>query len=273
MTETAEFETPTKAIVIAAGRGKRLRPYTDEAPKCLVPVGGHSILAWQLAAYRACGIEDIVIIRGYRGDVLAHRLAGTSGIRFADNPDWQENNILESLFCARDELDAPVLLSYSDIVFTEEVARRAARAPGDIALVIDRDFASLYEGRSEHPLEEAEVADVVAGRVARVGKRALPPEAAWGEFIGLVKLSARGAATLRSAWRELSARYRDAPSASFQRAASFRAAYLTDMLQYLIDSGHAVEPVEIRGGWREIDTAQDLERAERAVANLEEEGS
>jgi L-glutamine-phosphate cytidylyltransferase len=269
MTASSEHQPPTKAIIIAAGRGRRLRPYTDNAPKCLVPVGGRSILEWQLRAYRACGVREIVIIRGYRGEVLAAKIPELGGaIRLVDNLEWEHNNILESLFCADAELDGPVLLSYSDIVFTEEVAARASRATGDIALVIDRDFAAIYEGRSEHPLEEAEVAEVGAGRVIKVGKRALPAERAWGEFIGLVKLSASGAATLRATWAELRARFRDDPGAPFQRAPSFRAAYLTDMLQYLIDSGHEVSPVEIRGGWREIDTAQDLERAERAVAEL-----
>jgi L-glutamine-phosphate cytidylyltransferase len=272
MNASTEAETPAKAIIIAAGRGKRLRPYTDAAPKCLVPVGGRPILDWQLDAYRACGIRDIVIIRGYCGEVLAERCGQLgSEIRFVDNREWEHNNILESLFCADTELDGPVLLSYSDIVFAPEVAARAARAPGDIALVIDRDFASIYDGRTEHPLEEAEVAEVRGGRVARVGKRALPARDAWGEFIGLAKLSARGAATLRRTWAELRDRFRDDPTAPFQRAPSFRAAYLTDMLQHLIDAGHNIEPVEIRGRWREIDTAQDLERAERAVAELEEE--
>jgi L-glutamine-phosphate cytidylyltransferase len=279
MTSSTQAETPAKAIIIAAGRGRRLRPYTDTAPKCLVPVGGRSILGWQLRAYRACGVREIVIIRGYRGEVLEARLPELGGeIRLVDNHAWEHNNILESLFCAEAELDGPVLLSYSDIVFTEQVAARAARARGDIALVIDREFASIYEGRTEHPLEEAEVAEVAGrdgevGWVTRVGKRALPADRAWGEFIGLVKLSARGAATFRATWAELKARYQHDLSAPFQRAPSFRTAYLTDMLQYLIAAGHEVSPVEIRGGWREIDTAQDLERAERAVAELEEKRS
>lgn len=274
MTPSSFAARPTRAIVIAAGRGKRLRPYTDAAPKCLVPVGGRSILEWQLRAFRACGVRDVIVIRGYRGEVLADRLPELGGdIRLVDNPDWEQNNILESLFFADAELDGPLLLSYSDIVFTESVAARAAGAPGDIALVIDRDFASIYEGRTEHPLDEAEVAEVRGGRVTRVGKRALAPEDAQGEFIGLVKLSSEGAATLRAAWAELRMRYEGRRDAPFQRAPSFRAAYLTDMLQYLIDAGHALRPVEIRGGWREIDTAQDLERAERAARDLEEEGS
>lgn len=265
---------PTKAIIVAAGRGRRLRPHTDEVPKCLVELAGRSLLAWQLRAYRACGVRDIVVVRGYRGEILEARARQLDpAIRTADNPHWAENNILESLFCAGAELEEPCLLSYGDIVFTPRVARAAAGASADIGIVIDRDFEAVYEGRSDHPLEEAELAEVSGDRVTAVGKRAVPPERARGEFIGLVKLSARGARTLGGAWRELKAGYEGAPDAPFQRAPSLRVAYLTDMLQYLIDCGFSIEPVEIRGGFREIDTVQDLQRAADAAAELEEEES
>jgi len=263
----------TKAIVIAAGRGRRLAHYTDEMPKCLVPVGDRPILAHQIAAFRAHGVRELVIIRGYLGEVLAERRAelGDLEVRFVDNPDWQSNNILLSLFHAEHELDGPVLLTYSDIIFTPAVVGRLQSSPGDIALVIDREFARIYEGRTEHPLDEAEVADLdAAGRVKRVGKRALPPGDAWGEFIGLAKLSAAGVARVRTAWAEL-ADFRARPERPFQRAASFRNAYLTDLWQHLIDAGEPLTPVGIEGEWREIDTVQDLRRARELLRSDQEE--
>jgi L-glutamine-phosphate cytidylyltransferase len=261
-----------KAIIIAAGRGRRLMPYTDEMPKCLVPVDRRTILGIQVEAFRAHGVSDLVIIRGYLGDVLAaraHELGG--GVRFVDNRDWEHNNILESLFCAEQEIDGPVLLTYSDIIFTPEVVGRLMAAPGDVCLIIDRAFRDVYEGRSDHPLPEAEVADLdERGLVRRVGKRALPPDQADGEFIGLAKLSAAGATWMRDAWRDLRAAYRGREGEPFQRAPSFRAAYLTDMLQHLIDAGHPVHPVAIDGEWREIDTVQDLERARAMLGSAKE---
>ncbi len=254
---------PKKAIIIAAGRGRRLIPYTDEMPKCMVPIAGRSILEWQLDAFRGCGVDEIVIIRGYLGHVLEARAADLGpGVRFVDNPDFESNNILHSLFCAADEIDGPLYITYSDIVFTESVARTLHDAAGEICLIIDRDFGDIYEGRTEHPLHEAEVADLdEKGHVHRVGKRALPPEDAWGEFIGLAKLSATGTDWLRRAWTELCSDYRGREDQPFQRAAAFRNAYLTDMLQHLIDAGRPLTPVGIRGSWREIDTVQDYQRA------------
>jgi L-glutamine-phosphate cytidylyltransferase len=259
--------TVTRAILIAAGRGKRLGTHTEEIPKCMVQVGGKPILGWVWDAFRAAGIEELVVIRGYRGDVLeAFVRTLTPNVRFVDNTGWQANNVLLSLACARAYLDRPCLISYSDIIFTPAVARAAAASPDEIALVIDREFRTIYDGRTEHPLEEGEVADLLPdGSVARVGKRALPPAEAIGEFIGLTKLGERGVATVARALDGLATRYDGRPDAPFQRAAAYRNAYLTDLWQDLIDRGIRLDPVLIQGCWREIDTGQDLDRARQLV--------
>lgn len=266
-------ERPSKAIIVAAGRGRRLMPYTDQMPKCLVPVAGRSILEWQLRAFRACGIHEFVIIRGYLGHVLAERSAELGpGVRFVDNPEFESNNILHSLFHAAHELSGPLLVTYSDIVFTRDVVAALVDAPGEICLTMDRDFALAYEGRTEHPLSEAEVADLDdAGNVRRVGKRSLPADEAWGEFIGLAKLTATGTEWLGQAWSELVARYRGREHEPFQRAPRFRDAYLTDMFQHLIEAGRALRPMAIRGSWREIDTVQDLMRAQSLIGSASED--
>jgi choline kinase len=259
--------TIARAILIAAGRGKRLGPHTEDIPKCMVQVGARPILAWVWDAFRAAGITELVVIRGYRGEVLEPFVRSlVPGAIFVDNPEWETNNVLLSLACARGHLDRPCLISYSDIIFTPAVARAAVASPAEIALVIDREFRSIYEGRTEHPLEEGEVADLMPdGSVARVGKRALPPPAAIGEFIGLSKLGVRGAATVARALDALARRYDGRDHEPFQRAATYRNAYLTDLWQDLIDRGIRLDPVLIDGCWREIDTEQDLARARQVV--------
>jgi choline kinase len=165
--------------------------------------------------------------------------------------------------CAAAEMDGGFLFSYSDIVFRREVAQSAARATGDYALVVDRRWDEAYEGRDQHPVTEAELAQVdERGRVTRVGKRKLQPAQARGEFIGLARFSARAAETMRSEYRRLA---RELGGAPFGDAARFEAAYLTDLLNHLIDAGERMEAVEIDGGWREIDTTQDLDRARAIV--------
>ncbi|HEX2691552.1 MAG TPA: phosphocholine cytidylyltransferase family protein [Kofleriaceae bacterium] len=265
--------TITRAILIAAGRGKRLGAHTEEVPKCMVQVGAKPILGWVWDAFRAAGIEELVVIRGYRGDVLEGLVRALAPqVSFVDNPGWQTNNVLLSLACARAYLDRPCLVSYSDILFTPAVAKAAAASPGEIALVIDRGFRTIYEGRTEHPLEEGEVADLMPdGSVARVGKRALPPTEAIGEFIGLTKLGERGVATVARTLDALARRFLGRESQPFQRAQTYRNAYLTDLWQELIDGGIRLDPVFIEGSWREIDTGQDLARARQLVESFPEE--
>jgi choline kinase len=252
-----------RAILIAAGRGKRLGAHTDDIPKCMVQVGAQPILGWVWQALRSAGIEELIVIRGYRGDVLeAFARQLVPQVRFVDNHEWQTNNILLSLACARAYLDRPCLISYSDILFTPAVARAAAASDAEIGLVIDREFRAIYEGRTEHPLGEGEVADLMPdGSVARVGKRALPPSEAVGEFIGLAKLGERGVSTVARTLDALARHHDGREHEPFQRAATYRNAYLTDLWQELIDRGIRLDPIFITGSWREIDTGQDLDRA------------
>lgn len=254
-----------KAIIVAAGRGRRLGSETEEIPKCMVKVAGRAILHRQLDALAAAGVDDVVIVRGYRGDKIAPPTGGPP-LRFVDNPDWADNNIFTSLFYAEREMKEGFLFSYSDIVFAPEHARRLAEAPGPVALVIDRRWREAYDGRTLHPISEAELARVegagAGAAVTRVGKRLVTTDEAAGEFIGLARFAPEGAAALAEVWREASARGRRAP---FGAAASLDQAYLSDGLNALAARGVALRPLFIDGLWREIDTEQDLASAERTI--------
>ena len=257
-----------KAIIVAAGRGRRLGPETAEIPKCMVEVRGRPILHRQLEALAAAGATDFVIVRGYLGDriSLPPSLAPRVVHRFVENPAWAENNILASLMYAERELASGFLFSYSDIVFAREHALRVAQAPGAVALVIDRRWRDAYVGRALHPVSEAELARVEetpqGPRVTRVGKKLVAADEAAGEFIGLARVSAEGAAALADVWREATARGLETP---FGAAATLRNAYLSDALNALADRGVRLVPVFIDGRWREIDTEEDLSRGHALV--------
>jgi choline kinase len=235
--------------------GRRLSPYTDDRPKCLVEVNGRSILARQVDAYRAAGVDDIVIVRGYMREKI-----DIPGARYYENDDFRNNNILVSLFYAEAAMDREFLFSYSDIVFRPEVVRRVIDTPGDYALVIDRRWHEAYVGRTHHPVEEGEVARVDDGRVTLVGKKTMPPAEATGEFIGLARFSAAAAERMRAQYHK-----RRGEGGPYGRAPRFAVSYLTDLLNDLIDGGETMRPAFIDGGWREIDTVEDLERARQIV--------
>lgn len=246
------------AIIVAAGMGRRLRPYTDDRPKCLVEINGKSILARQLDAYRAAGIEDIYIVRGYMKDRIV-----VPGAKYFSNDDYEKNNILLSLFHAESAMAGGFLFSYADIVFRPEVVRTAMETDGDYALVIDRRWLEAYDGRKDHPVAEGEVARVEDGKVTRVGKKTVPANEATGEFIGLAKISARGAEQMKERFHRRKAELAGQP---YGTAPRFEVAYVTDLLNDLIDDGVVMRPAFIDGGWREIDTVEDLERAKSVVS-------
>jgi choline kinase len=247
-----------KAIIVAAGMGRRLSPYTDDRPKTLVEVNGRSILQRQIDAYRAAGVDDIYIVRGYMKEKIL-----VEGARYFDNDDYRNNNILTSLFYAEPAMDGGFLFSYSDIVFRPEVVRTTIETAGDYALVIDRRWHEAYVGRKDHPVEEGEVARVDGGKVTLVGKKTMPPAEATGEFIGLARFSARGVEAMKQRFHQRRAELAGKP---YGRAPRFEVAYLTDLLNDLIESGEEMRPAFIDGGWREIDTVEDLERAKSVVS-------
>ncbi len=258
--------TAPKMIIVAAGRGRRLGVETDEIPKCMVKVAGLSILHRQLKVLHATGVRDVVVVRGYSGD----RIDGAGyPLRFIDNPAWETNNILASLMFAEPEMEGGFLFSYADIVYSQGVAQSllatvAAHADAQAVLTVDRRWVDAYDGRTLHPVTEAELcAAGPEGQVTRVGKRAVPQDQAAGEFIGLGYLSAAGARALVDLWH---ARVADGGlETSFGNAAHLRQAYVTDALNALIAKGARVIPSFIDGQWREIDTGQDLAAAAQVV--------
>jgi len=241
-----------KAIILAAGRGSRLGHLTRDRPKCTLEIGGRSLLDRQLDTFRALGIHDITIVTGYQAEKLQR-----PGVKTRHNDDYPNNNVLLSLMYAADDLDDDVIISYSDIVYGREILERLLEATGDILAVCDADWERVYVGRVDHPIEQAEKVITEESVVRRIGKH-LDNDEADGEFIGLLRLSRNGANALRTTFDEIAAHHAGAP---FQAAKRFEIAYLTDMLQELIDRGHEVRPVVIRGGWREIDTIEDFRKA------------
>jgi choline kinase len=256
-----------KAILIAAGMGRRLSPYTDDRPKCLVEVAGRSLMHRALDALRSVGVTEFVIVRGYLGDHLTAALRSERDVSFLDNSDYPRNNILLSLMHAESAMDGGFFCSYSDIVFRPEVAEALAASPHDLSLVVDPFWAEAYDGRSDHPVPEAELfaTEAASQRIRRVGKQAVPPSEACGEFIGLWKASAAGADWLRSLYQRRRAELGlDRP---YGRAARLEVAYLTDLFNDLIAEGRPLNAVQIARpcSWREIDTVQDLERAAAVI--------
>ena len=244
-----------KAIIVAAGPGSRLNPLTNERPKCLLQVGGKTILERALEALRENEINRIAVVRGYYSQLIDY-----PNITYYENPNYRDNNILRSLFYAEREMDDDFIFSYSDIIFSSEIVAKLIECEAEIAVTVDTNWLQHYEGRDLHPISEAELVKFENDRIVKIGKQVVHPDETHGEFIGLAKFTKSGAEAMRTAYHRIA---EERPTAPFQHAAFLEKAYMTDMLQELVDNGSLVQSSDIEGGWMEIDTPQDLERAQR----------
>jgi len=257
--EIMEFEnfmntSRAKAIIIAAGLGSRLKSYTENLPKCMLKFGDKTLLERQLEAYRNCGINNISVIRGYKKEKINYE-----DLRYYENPDFENNNILNSLFYAEEELNGNVIVAYSDILFEASVVRRLLESQADISIVVDIDWRGYYDGRKEHPIEEAEnVIFNANNEVLKIGKILTEKDDVHGEFIGMLKFTPRGAEIFKKHFHRAKEIYWDKP---YQRAAIFQKAYITDIIQDMADLGVPVHCVIIERGWKEIDTVEDYQNA------------
>ena len=243
-----------KALIIAAGLGSRLKKHTENLPKCMLDFGGKTLLQRQLDSYKKCGIRDISLIRGYKKEKINYK-----GIKYFENTDYKNNNILNSIFYAENVINGNIIISYSDILFDHSVVKRLLKSNHDISVVVDIDWRGYYVGRKDHPISEAEnVIFNSNNEVEKIGKINTGKEEVHGEFIGMIKLSNRGTEIFKEHFHRLKKIYWNKP---FQRAKIFQKAYLTDFIQELVDIGIKVHCVIIESGWKEIDTVEDYKKA------------
>ena len=120
-----------KALILAAGRGSRLGQLTADRPKCMVALAGRPLLQWQRDALNAAGLEKIHVMTGYRGDRI-----DVTGLTLAPYPEWNQTNMVGTLWHARDLLAAsPTLVSYSDIVYHPDLPRALVEAGVGMTMV------------------------------------------------------------------------------------------------------------------------------------------
>ncbi len=244
----------TKSLIVAAGLGSRLKKHTENLPKCMLDFNGKTLLQRQMQAYNECGINDITVIRGYKKEKINYK-----NLNYVTNNDYEKNNILNSIFYAEKIINGNIIISYSDILFDSYVVKRLMESDHDISVVVDIDWRGYYVGRKDHPLSEAEnVIFDSNNQVLKIGKIGTQKEEVHGEFIGMIKLTNRGAKIFKENFHRVKKLYWNKP---FQRAAIFQKAYLTDMIQELVDIGINVHCVIIERGWKEIDTVEDYQKA------------
>jgi len=253
-----------KAIIIAAGKGVRLRPFTHELPKSLLSIGKNTIIGSQIKNYRSLNIKEINIVVGYKKEKFKQKIFKLKKVNFFENKRYKKNNILESLFYAKNCLKGDCIISYSDIVFKKNILKKITSVNYPISIVVDTDWKKNYIGRKHHPHAEAEKVHFNSSNsLKKIGKDVLLKNAN-SEFIGMIRLNDEGCNLFKKFYLIAKKKYKNK---KFYNSVCFEKAYLTDFMRFLISNKIKINCQKIKSGWMEIDTTEDLVKAQNFFNN------
>ncbi|MBK5417403.1 NTP transferase domain-containing protein [Pseudomonas sp. TH31] len=232
-----------KAIILAAGRGSRMKSLTNERPKCMVELRGKTLLEWQLEALRGAGISEIAVVTGYKRELLA-----SQGLVEFHNPRWAQTNMVSSLACAEAWLQQePCIVSYSDIFYSPVAVQSLMNSNASLAVTYDPNWLELWTERFGDPLLDAETLRMTgAGNLAEIGNKPTSVDDIQGQYMGLLRFTPEG-------WAEV-VRLRSALTPE-----QCDKVHMTNTLQQVIEAGQvAIQAVAYTGEWGEVDSAEDL---------------
>lgn len=245
-----------KVIILAAGMGTRLGKYTENLPKCMLRFKNKTLIQRTVDSLHASGIGDITIVKGYK----AHAI-NIPGVKYYVNEDFENTNMVETLFKAEAEMNGEMLVIYSDIVFEQSVLAKAIESRADIGVAVDVDYLEYWESRLEELEKDIESLVIDGdGKIIELGDTSCGLDKAQVRYVGLLKFSKKGAEALKKVYHEERNQYFHKNEA-WKRSKSFKKGYMTCLLQALIDHGYRVEPIKISRGWMEFDTCDDFELA------------
>ncbi len=234
-----------RAIILVAGVGWRLKPYTETTPKCLVEIGGKTLLRRYLDALEELGIPEAILVVGHlKEQIVAEAARGPAEVevRFVTNEQYTRGNIL-SLWCARHEFDDDVLIMDGDVLYPRELLARLIASLDANAMAVDERFQDTGE-------EQKVICE--DGWVVEVTKKISGDPRVRGEEVGILRLSADAAEVLRGILQEFVETGKD--SVEYEEALRELAA---EVPIGVIEMGDLP--------WIEIDFEEDLARARECI--------
>ncbi len=239
-----------KAIILAAGNGTRLSPYTNEVPKCLLDLGGVTILENQLNNIRKYGIDDVVIVIGYKSDKIEQFLRKYDGlgmrIKTIYNPFYRETNSLVSLWIARGEMDQDLVVMNGDDVFEFDLLEKILDAR-------EHNISLPIQIKDKYDDEDMKM-KIYNNSVSEIGKSFT--EKISGESVGIRVFRNMGVVLLKRALEEEI------------RTEGATEKWYVCAVQGLISKGYKVNALDIEDlFWMDVDFPEDLFQA-RANSNM-----
>ena len=241
----------TKAIILAAGEGSRLRPYTNDRPKGMVEVNGKPILEHQFQILKQAGINEIIVVCGYLKDKITSAYVSLIKV---ENERWDTTNMVASLYCAKEWLTDDVIISYADIIYQQPVLEQLLKSDSDISISADKEFLRYWQLRLPDPLNDVESFVVNdAGCISSIGQKVESLNQIQAQYIGLMRFQGAGLDQLNDYLYHLSG------------TISFDMMYMTDLLMTMIEGGVCLTPSYHQNNWVEIDSVEDHVLAEKIL--------
>ncbi|RXJ77288.1 sugar nucleotidyltransferase [Arcobacter sp. F155] len=237
-----------KLIILAAGQGTRLRPLTNNIPKCMVKYQDKPLIDYILEVTK--DIEKRYIVTGYKSEVLKEYLK-EQNLTFIYNKNYNKTNMVTSLFCAKEFMNDDLIISYSDIIYKKEVIEKLIKSKYDISVVVDKQWKKLWLQRMQNPLDDAETLKIKDNKIIELGKKTKDYSEIEGQYIGLIKIS-------KNTIQKILAFYNNLSKDRYYDNKDFDNMYLTSFIQLIIDNLYDVNPIFINGSWLEVDCIEDL---------------
>ena len=247
-----------KAIILSAGYGSRLGNLTKELPKSLVDINGKSIIERQIETFRNNGIKEIIVIIGPNKDKFQLK-----NIEYVIDKNFHDHEQLGSLMVANKHFQNDVVISFGDVIVDNKIMKQVIESTYDMGVAIDLNWEKKYENRTQHPKSEADLVLIKSNKLIKIKKNLdFIENHQLGEFLGIMKLSGIGSKKFLDVFERLNSSH----EGKFHDAPSFQKAYLTDMIDELIQTNEDVNPIFVDGVWFEIDTIEDLENVKEKIS-------
>jgi len=260
-----------RVLIPAAGKDSLSAKY--QLPRSLMDINGKSILQRQIETFRRAGLSKFCVVTGYKRDLF-----NIENVVYYNNPNYENEHILSSIFSAQGCLNSSFIFTYSDVLFDESIIRgllRVSKSRGvrDIILVVDDTFQyhkhlvdkelDLVVTKNKNKEGVRKIGDTAEEEIIVIGKQ-IDKNSADYEFNGIAYFSKKGADILKQVYWDCLEKYSDKP---FHEAVNIHQANFTDIIQEIIDRGYPVKAMKVYKGWMEIHNENDLNLARELYKN------
>lgn len=220
-----------------------MSPLTQGAPKCLLKLGGQTLLSRNIHALRRAGFDDILLVRGENHDIPAYDSTPIDGV--------PAGNMVSSLMLASRHFNEDIVIVYGDVLYGDEPLASISWNTGDYVVPVDLAWRRVFEHRAPDVFAEAESCRYDEQmKLLEIGRTPATPTNTEAQFMGLIRFSKAALETIGALWAGTDS----APPLPRETSS-------TDLLQRLIDDGKRVQALPMQGGWFEFDSPADYARA------------